>query len=192
MGAWCHLCVSSGFPWVKVSSCQVKNRAVQLGKVQWLTLHAAQEGCRGGRVESLADATYRCAGHAARAVAAATACDTGVARSFWVREAQRSSCSMSALGRVVCRALRVMDRTRGSPLESSASASASGATRGVWDAYDRGSPAGRLLHTLYSKDPSGKRTGQVLSNVNRAEVTRRVLKGSIVPNQVSEALTRAP
>jgi hypothetical protein len=32
----------------------------------------------------------------------------------------------------------------------------------------------------------------VLSNVNRAEVTRRVLKGSIVPNQVSEALTRAP
>lgn len=65
-----------------------------------------------------------------------------------------------------------------------AESSSAGVTRGVWDSFERGSPAGRLLHKLYSKDPSGKRTGNALSNVNRAEVQRKVDEGRLVPLQV--------
>mmetsp|Transcript_25633 Transcript_25633/g.35422 ORF Transcript_25633/g.35422 Transcript_25633/m.35422 type:complete len:241 (+) Transcript_25633:265-987(+) len=42
----------------------------------------------------------------------------------------------------------------------------------VWDVLGRGSPAGRALHTLYSKDVGAKTKGNQASDINRARINR--------------------
>eukprot|EP00959_Pyramimonas_sp_CCMP1952_P230828 4825450-Pyramimonas_sp.AAC.1 len=70
-----------------------------------------------------------------------------------------------------------MSRTLSDPPSTSSGAP-------VWDAFDRGSAAGRALFKLYDGDCSGKKIGNRISQRNAAVQSRLVAEGLLVPKKV--------
>jgi len=56
--------------------------------------------------------------------------------------------------------------------------------RPVWDAFERGSPAGRALFKLYDGDCAGKKIGNRISQKNSDAHRRMLAEGKLVPKKV--------